>query len=61
MKTTINDHKLYYQTAEEQFKIETIKNLIFGENISIYNQEFENLKKDFFLNKNRFQKSRANY
>ncbi len=34
------------QQVDSVSKIETIKNLIFGENIQQYNSEFESLKKD---------------
>ncbi|UZO81957.1 fructose 1,6-bisphosphatase [Aquimarina sp. ERC-38] len=37
--------------SEAVSKIETIKNLIFGDDIATYNSEFENLKKDIRMRK----------
>lgn len=39
------DHKIINDTTNSS-KIEAIKNLIFGENIAEYNDEFETIKKD---------------
>lgn len=46
MTKNSNVVKLNNKHEEAASKIETIKNLIFGENIEAYNSEFELLKKD---------------
>lgn len=50
MKTTVNGKKAKEISTTESSKIDVIKNLLFGENMSSYEQEFEAIKKDV-LNK----------
>lgn len=52
MKAAVNgNNDVDKKSALESSKIETIKNLIFGENISSYNQEFEAIKTDILEKK----------
>ncbi len=44
--TPIHNDALDNSTVDASSKIETIKNLIFGENIKAYDSEFDTLKKD---------------
>lgn len=44
------------EDALSKSKIEVIKNLIFGENIQAYNEEFESVKKDILDKKKVLQK-----
>ena len=46
-KTVINLH----ENQETESKIETIRNLIFGDSIQAYDSEFESLKKDILTKK----------
>lgn len=46
MKTSINGKKTEESSPNENSKIDVIKNLLFGENISTYEQEFDAIKND---------------
>ena len=52
MATTINGKKTTEKTPIESSKIDIIKELIFGENISSYEQEFTAIKIDILNKKN---------
>jgi len=46
MKTSVNGKKSEELLNPENSKIDVIKNLLFGENITTYEQEFDNIKND---------------
>jgi len=50
MKTADSEKKINGKSSDENSKIDVIKNLLFGENISNYDQEFDAIKNDI-LNK----------